>query len=94
MVLKTQHVRLSFLVGLILLWAMLGAGALAAQDEETPTSADSPTQEVQRVEICHVLPEGEQPTTRRVPESSVERHLAHGDTLGPCEDTSSGTSAD
>lgn len=37
-----------------------------------------------KVVICH-KPEGKNPRTMRVRESKVEKHLARGDQLGPCQ---------
>ena len=51
------------------------------------SSSSADTQYEEKVTICHIPPGNpSNAQTMRVPESAVDAHLGHGDTLGPCEE--------
>lgn len=62
-----------------------GVVAKAAEQPTGPTVANSSTGNEGRVAVCHVSPLTDRGSrTRYVSPKSVQRHLDHGDYLGPC----------
>ena len=79
--LKLKPLCTSYLFSAALLGAVL---ALTILPPTVANARGAPKEQVQQVTICH-LPGTPREQTKTIRNRALDRHLGHGDTLGPCD---------